>query len=562
MKFRKIEILALILIIVIQSLVFIPFAMNKSYTHIEEARALGHASGTVAEIQDNKDFYDTWHSGEYYADYLNIEGKDDATLTDIYNNQKSDSNPPLYYMILRGAMNVSVGNYSVWPGAIINMAAYAMISVFLYFITKRLFVGDKYGYIKATALTLLSAVTLGAISNVIYTGMFSLVTLVVISLAYLHIRMYEKGKSSALLLVLIGIVSFLGLVTSYYCLLYILPMYILFLTRYIRAKDKKSLMAYSFTVIGTIVVSIAVFPFALYNMFFGNLGGEIVGTLGIQSALIRTIVDYTQKINHFGFNNMLLAIAIIALVCIVVKMRKPYVEKEENEQTQHRKMIIKTLLIPAFAYFLGVVAVSQWTELKYIMPICAILFVLTMYGICKFVFDAFGKKVSAIIIALLVVAMAVYPVISKSTPESTYADKVELIEDIKGDYNVPAVYLMKTDDDRFLDDILLFTSLDNSYIAADFDILDKDADFNAILEGQDVSGGFLLFVNNGQADRHILDYVLLSTGFESYKTLSILNSGKVYYIGNGFETEEIEDNYHDEMYESTMPESTEVVTEE
>ena len=68
MKFRKLEILALILIIAIQSLVFIPFAMNKSYIHIEEARALGHASGNVAEIQDNKDFYDTWHSGEYYAE--------------------------------------------------------------------------------------------------------------------------------------------------------------------------------------------------------------------------------------------------------------------------------------------------------------------------------------------------------------------------------------------------------------------------------------------------------------------------------------------------------------
>ena len=332
MKIRKLEILVLVLMIVVQSLIFIPFVMNKTYLHIEEARAIGHASGDIAEIQDSENFYNAWHSGEYYKDYLTLEEGKGIDIVEVYKNQMEDTNPPLYYILLRCAISLGGGELSFWYGAIINMIAYVFITVFLYLITRKLFVGEKHAILKSESLTFISTITLGTLSNVIYTGMFSLVTLAVMMLAYQHVRMYENGKATPAVLVGMGIVSFVGLLVSYYCLLFIIPMYVLFLMRYIRGKDKKSLLAYSFTLLGAILLAIAVFPFAIYNMFFGNLGGEVVGTLGVQSALVRTLVDYAQKINHFGFNNMLIVIAVLAVVCIVIKMRRPYVEKEESEE--------------------------------------------------------------------------------------------------------------------------------------------------------------------------------------------------------------------------------------
>ena len=557
MKLKKLEILALVLMIVVQSLVFLPFILNKNYIHIEEAKSLGHASGDVAEIQDRADFYDTWHNGAYYESYLALNDGEDVNAIDVYKNQINDVNPPLYYMMLNAAMNISRGSYSVWPGAIINIIAYAIITVFLYLIAKRLFAGENYAALKSGAVTLLSALTLGALSSVIYTGMFSIVSMIVVIWSYIHIRMYEKKKVTAPILIGLGVIAFLGLVISYYCLLFIVPMYVLFLTRYIRAKEKKTVMAYSFTLLGALVAALAVFPFAAYNMFFGNLGGKIVGTLGIQSALLRSTIDYTQKINYFGFNNMLLVIAILALVCVFVKMRRPYVEKEETEALQDKKMIIKTLLIPSFAYFLGVIAVSQWTELRYIMPICGILFVLIMYGLYKFTFDAFGKKACAIIMAAVVVAMAVYPVISKSTPESTYADKEEVMEKISGEYNLPAVYLLHTSDNRFLDDILMFTKLNNSYIAENYDFREKGSDFDDIIEGQDTKDGILVFINNGQDNKYMLYSILNETDFDSFKVVAILNSGTIYHIGNGIEMEETLDL----EYAETLTEE-EILTDE
>ena len=39
---------------------------------MDEAYSLGLASYDKIEIQDNADFYDTWHDNSYYEDYLAV----------------------------------------------------------------------------------------------------------------------------------------------------------------------------------------------------------------------------------------------------------------------------------------------------------------------------------------------------------------------------------------------------------------------------------------------------------------------------------------------------------
>ena len=61
---NKIKIL-LVLIILFQTLIFIVAGINKSYIHMDEAYSLGLANYDKTEIQDNEDFYNTWHNKEY-----------------------------------------------------------------------------------------------------------------------------------------------------------------------------------------------------------------------------------------------------------------------------------------------------------------------------------------------------------------------------------------------------------------------------------------------------------------------------------------------------------------
>ncbi len=553
MKFKRTEIIALILIIVLQSVMFIPFALNKSYIHMDEASALGHAGYNNPSIQDNGDFFNTWHGGEYYEEYLAL-GEISGNIFDVYKNQMKDIDPPLYYMILRLFMNLTSGGFSILPGILINTLAYAFVTIFLYLIVKKLFLGEDHCRVKSLILTLISSLTLGTLSCVIFIGPYAIMALEIVIFAYLHIRMYESGAASKKYVAAIAVTTFLSLLTSYYTLLFIIPMYILFCMRYTRDKDTASRKIYGIFVPISALGAIITYPFAIINIIFGGLGGEIVGTLGVQSRLFTTVIDYIQKLNFFGFNNMILAIIAIIVVCVIVKARKDHNTDDDGAVSKHssRRMIIKTLLIPCIVYFIGVIVVSEWTEYRYIAPIMTLVFVTAIYGIYRLIKYCFNVKVACVVILALFLAMGTYPVISGSAPECTYADKRELMEDISGEYNIPAIYVLNTDDDRFLDDILLFCKLDRSYITDGNKFFDGKTDVSEVLKDEDLSGGMLVFINNGQATRHILDKILSETDFDGYKTFAILNSGNIYYFADGIEKEDVEESEDDKIFEDTV----------
>jgi len=61
---------SLLLLIVLQSCIYICFGSKKNYLHMDEAYSLGLTHYKQVEILDNLDFYDTWHDGNYYLEYL------------------------------------------------------------------------------------------------------------------------------------------------------------------------------------------------------------------------------------------------------------------------------------------------------------------------------------------------------------------------------------------------------------------------------------------------------------------------------------------------------------
>ena len=131
------------LIIVIQTTIFIIVGINKSYIHMDEGYSLGLANYHRVEIQDEEDFYNKWHSGEYYNDYLAVQEDEVGEFKQVYENQKNDVHPPIYYLLLRIAMGFNIGSYSKWPGIILNIIIFAFITIFMYLISKKIFEDEK-----------------------------------------------------------------------------------------------------------------------------------------------------------------------------------------------------------------------------------------------------------------------------------------------------------------------------------------------------------------------------------------------------------------------------------
>ena len=222
MENKKIE----ILLISISTLIYILCGALKTYIHMDEAYSLGLASYDKVEIQNNTDFYDTWHDKSYYEDYLAVNEDEKFDFKQVYINQKNDVHPPLYYLLLRIAMGFSIGHFSKWPGIILNIIIFAFINIFTYLILQKLLKDQKYVKEKSILLSFISSITMASLTNVIYIRMYALSTLNILITTYLHIKLFENKKPTIKLLIFIGL-SALGRIFNT-LLLFILFIYVIY----------------------------------------------------------------------------------------------------------------------------------------------------------------------------------------------------------------------------------------------------------------------------------------------------------------------------------------------
>ena len=126
--------------------------------------------------------------------------------------------------------------------------------------------------------------------------------------------------------------------------------------------------------------------------------------------------------------------------------------------------------------------------------------------------------------------LLIVPIIFKLEPELWYRDRKEIVEELNGEFNLPTIYLYNSQNSIFLDDILLFSRIDESYVARDMDCTEEN--IQKIFENKDIKKGIIVFINKGQDNEKLLNTVKMSLNFNNFEHLKKLNSADVYYISN------------------------------
>lgn len=509
--------------IILQTLVYIKVGIDKSYIHMDEAYSLGLASYDKVEIQDNEDFYNTWHGGEYYEDYLALNTDEMDDFSPVYENQKNDVHPPLYYLLLRIAMIFSPDHFSKWGGIVINIIIYAFITIFAYLIIKKL-LGDKYKDKKfAIILAFASSITLASLTNVIYIRMYALAALNILIITYLHMKLYEEYKKSTL--VLIGLSALIGSLTHYFFLFYLAMLFVIMLVHFIRKKENKHLLWYVITLAIAAMASLAIFPYSIQHMFFGYRGDGVISKLTDFSNIpniVSGIFQYLGIIHFFAFNNILIIILAILIVVAIYRKTKNVRKGIKFDSC------FKLIWAPTAFYTLLVAVSSPWIELRYIAPVCTLIFIIMFYLMWKIFGSITTDKVVALTTYILLAIMLVLPIVIRAEPQVEYSDKKEIVEQLGGEMNVPTVFWFNSNENRFLDDILLFSILNESYVAKDAELTNEN--INDILADRDISKGVVLFINGGQNNDEIINAMLDATRLESATHIKRMNACDIYYL--------------------------------
>lgn len=336
------------------------------------------------------------------------------------------------------------------------------------------------------------------------------------------------------MLVAIGISALAGSLTHYYYLFYLAMLFIMFTVKYLKEEQYKEFGKYFLTMVISGIISIIIFPFSIKHMFFGYRGQGAMSSLLNISESIKSIGIYLWNLNLYAFNNILFLIIIAMLIICIYKKRK------NIKLIEQKNKYINYLLFPSLLYFILVALSSPWKELRYIMPICGIVFIIVMFYLeelfCNFIKE---KKLIITFISIFIIMFAmpsisnfVYNNIFKQhhsiKVEVLYKDKKEIVSKLKNELNVPTIYFAHSKGFRFLDDILLFANLDNSYI---YDgVKFNEEDIREVFKNQNTQNGIIVFINEKEENKKLLEIVKNSLNLEEITYLQRMNACDIYYI--------------------------------
>lgn len=471
---KQMKKIVLVIILLFQLIVRVYFGNEKTYFHMDESYSYGLMNYDKINITDNEAFLNNWHDQNYYIDYYAVNDNEITNFIPIYENQKNDVHPPLYYLLLRVIASFNINSFTKWSGLILNNLIFIISSIFIYIISKKLFKNEIY----ALLTVFVSGFVLATIEMSLFIRMYELLSLWILILINEILKIKEKLTIKNL--IFLNIILLLGGLTQYHFFIFAVGIVIYLLYFLIKDKRYSDLKKLIIGIIITAGIYIIIFPFAINHIFFSYRG------INANKPDIFNIFKYlyivATKIAPFS----------VIVMSIYFFRRKKYEDKNIN-----------ILVIPVILYFLVIALTTPWQDLRYIMAISPVIIIIIIYILKDY------KKLLPLVIFLII--------IPKVHLDMTYSDKKEIVARLENN-DLPLIYVFNNDNNRFLDDIYLFTKASKSLIVKNYDLSKIE-----IIEDK----GCYIIIAEGAEET--IEELKTKTGFDNYEMIKELNAAKIYY---------------------------------
>lgn len=359
---------------------------------------LGNLAAEVRDVLKNRgnsklltyqaDVYEepVWITAEQFEDYIEVDSGDAFNYLSVYFNVKDDNHPPLHFMLLHTVCSLFQGRAEAWMGCLINLGAIAAVLVLLIKSGRLLaeVLGlQNYSRTAGVMAALLYGLSAGAVATTLLIRMYGLVTLWCVAYFYLVLKKWRNKEfeqhNGGLILV-----TMLGFWTQYFFLFYciLLAATVCVLLAYHRRK--KELGCFVRSMVVAAVIGLAVFPFAISDVFSSGRGVEAMENffLGLSGYGSR-IYTFLQIVGGRTFFPLFWGVLLIAAVLPVVFGRVRRREKRADGKTAETiaaaepkavraagcSAYIWMLLLPAAGYFLLAARMSPYLVDRYVMPV-------------------------------------------------------------------------------------------------------------------------------------------------------------------------------------------------
>lgn len=366
MKRKDVLIIFILLILGISFRVYSGF--QKENYHIDEIWSFELINVKDHLTFSRPDFFDTWHTGDFFKEDLIIESDEKLRFDNVTLNTANDVHPPIYYWLLHiFVLLISNGAFSIWGGIILNIVIY-ILSIFFFYRLSKLILED---HVHALTACLLWGMSIAAVSNTMLIRMYELLTFACILITYLSLNFLKPDKKTAKNYTIIGVAISFGFLTHYYFLVFVAPLFFILSIYLFENKRYEELFGLFKTILLSFCFSLIAFPWA-FNHFFQTIRGQqALYNLLTENGFWNNTAKYLNLLDEILFWGMGTP---IFLLLIPLSIAGKIILKKETPIFLNKKLILT--LVPAVFYFLVIIKIAPYTAVRYIQLILP-FFILT-----------------------------------------------------------------------------------------------------------------------------------------------------------------------------------------
>lgn len=346
--------------------------MNKKNFHVDEIYSYGlsnHIGGPALSFEQGKKYQP---ASIPYDNYVTVAENERFQYKNVWENQRKDNHPPLFYAILHTICSFFPGTFSIWYAGVINIV-FACIT--LYFVRKLLCFFIEDGKIRAV-LTVVFIASPGILSAVSFLRMYIMAMAWVTILTWLLV-VKEKEDKKVSFWVKVFLTVLAGALTHYYCIVYTVFISVVYGVCLLIRRDWKNFGKLCLTMLLAAGCSIAIFPAMLKHIFKSARGTEAMNNFSshVSGVFSDRIKEFVRIINGQLFGNLLrwiLLLMILLLIVIVVKSIKKEEEKHWRLSLDDVQKYIVAFL-PMVCYFLMIGKIAAYLSDRYMFPVYALL---------------------------------------------------------------------------------------------------------------------------------------------------------------------------------------------
>lgn len=364
------------------AVLFATLSLKANY-HMDEVWSYGlanHRGDIVMDFELGK----TYDPKEVYDDYLTVDPDHRFDYANVWENQRNDNHPPLYYALLHTVCSLFPGTFSKWYAGAINLFFALLMFVFVRRILRQLTESEAILF----AVSMGFAVSPGILNAFSFLRMYLPAMCWCTILASLALSVLQRARERAVaeqkpssleawpLYVAYALVSALAALTHYYCVVFIVFLTASLLIALLLCRQWVHAELLLASVLTGALAAYLVFSDMVRQVFAGDRGTESMENLA-------DAFGYPQRLRYFFsvFNGELFG-GLLVLLLVVTAM---LIAADRFLHVKTDLVPYAVLGAPVLGYYLLIAKVAVYETDRYVFPVFAVVFLLVfclLFSLC------------------------------------------------------------------------------------------------------------------------------------------------------------------------------------